>query len=245
MVCSLGRPHKICWCCPSAVCHLSRRWTSLLLRRCVRQWWDGFWFGSKHQSRLKVHLNLLASSFISVLSFPFGCLHLFEVTSVHLFSLTCTSCCILITASVLLCGPSAAALTLSQFCPMIRKRKSNFPNFPRFVSLWAIFALCCFPSSFCLDELFALLPPFPLSVLNLIRVFLFVPFFPLLFLPLFLNSPPFHLMASTFKSVWVLTLAVSIYLGVWGPFPDCFLQRSSGPSPGCFFFFLSCQSPSS
>ena len=73
----------------------------------------------------KVHLKLLASFFISFLSSPFGCFHLCGVASVHLFSLICTSGYILITASVLLCGPSAAALTLSQFCPTIRKRKSQ------------------------------------------------------------------------------------------------------------------------
>ena len=77
----------------------------------------------------KVHLNTLASFFISILSSPFGCVHLFGAVSVHLLSLICTSCCIS-TASVLLCGPAAAALTLRQFCLRIERRKSHFPNLP-------------------------------------------------------------------------------------------------------------------
>ena len=64
----------------------------------------------------KVHLSALVSFFISVLSSPFGCFHLLEVLS-------------LITASVLLCGPPAAALTLSQLWSRITKRKSHSSNF--------------------------------------------------------------------------------------------------------------------
>ena len=49
---------------------------------------------------------------------------------------------------------------------------------------------------------------FNFSVLHLL-LFLFLSLPPLLFPPLFLNSPPFRLMASAFK-------------GAWGPFPGCF-----------------------
>ena len=82
------------------------------------------------------------SVFISFLSSPFGCFHLLEALSLKLLSSICTSCCILITASVLLCGPSAAALTLSQFCPSSKRRKNHLPNFPK---VWGVLLFSCFP----------------------------------------------------------------------------------------------------
>ena len=87
----------------------------------------------------KVHINTLVSFSISVVSSLFGCIHLCEISSALLHSFTCNSCCILVNASVLLCGPSGAALTLSQFRPTIRKRKSHFPNFANArVDLWCL-----------------------------------------------------------------------------------------------------------
>ena len=125
----------------------------------------------------KVHLNTIASFFISLLSSPFDCFHLLRVLSLELLSLIRTSCCVLITASVLLCGPSAAALTLSQFCPSSKGRKSHFPNFPRFASLWGdllffssflfLFALLHPHRKQTCDDLFALFPPSPVSELRL------------------------------------------------------------------------------
>ena len=135
-----------------------------------------------------VHLGLLAS----------GCFHLFGAASVRLFSLICTSCCILITASVLLCGPSAAALTLSQVYPTIRKRKSHFQNFSK-VSL-ALGRLSLVFLSFSFVSLFILIMDrLMMSSLPLFHHFLFLYFtfffysflFPVLSLPFFLELATF------------------------------------------------------
>ena len=94
-----------------------------------------------------VHFLLhLSSVFSSQLLPPFGgCLH------PSLPSSFCTSCCMFITASVL-CGPSAAALTFSQFCPTIRKRKSRLPLFPK--ACLALGCLALFLLSFSFSPFF-------------------------------------------------------------------------------------------
>ena len=119
----------------------------------------------------KVHLSSFASCFISALSSPFGCFHLCEISSDHLLPFTCTSYCILTIASVLLCGPSAAALTHRQFCPRINTMKSHFPNFPKVclalvcLSLLLLFSLLSASLHShhiqTYDEPFELPPPYP------------------------------------------------------------------------------------
>ena len=79
----------------------------------------------------KAHLTNVTSFFFSVLSCPKGCIHFCGRSFTHLPSFSCTSCGIFVTASVLLCGPSSAAPTLSQFCPTIRRRKSHFLHLPK------------------------------------------------------------------------------------------------------------------
>ena len=151
------------------------------------------------------------------------------------FFYTCTSCCILTIASVLLCGPSAAALTHSQFCPSSKKgEKATSQNSPRFASLWGV--------SPCILLSFSFLPFFILNIhslmmfsfhffhhlfflyFNLLLLFLFLFFTlpPRFFLLLLLDSPPFRLMAVcpsnvhgsfllavAIEGAWVLTLVVS------------------------------------
>ena len=80
--------------------------------------------------------------FISVLSSPSGCLHLCGISSTHLLSFTHTCSCILTVASVLLCNPSAAALSQSQFCPRSTRRKSNRPDFPKTCLVLGRLSLC-------------------------------------------------------------------------------------------------------
>ena len=173
-----------------------------------------------------VHLNTFAFFFIPVLSSPFSCLHLSEISSAHLPSLHCTSCCILTIASVLLCSPSAAALAHIQFCTRINKKKSHFPNFPKI----------------CLPKLFALLPPSPFSFPHLLLLlptstptsyfysysysyfyyyfFYYFYFFYFstsssTFLPLFWGSPLIH---RIIKDPWILSLAGCFSLQVLGSF---------------------------
>ena len=57
---------------------------------------------------------------------------------------TGTSCCILTFASVLLCGPSVAALTHIPLYPYCQKEKEPPRSFPRSVSLWSDGLLLCF-----------------------------------------------------------------------------------------------------
>ena len=110
-----------------------------------------------------------------------------------------------------------AALTLSQFCSRIKRRKSHFPNFPKVCLALGRLSLLLLSFSFVTSLysyhiLFAFLPPLPFSILHILLFFL--PLLPLLFLPLLLNSPPFHLMASTCKNAWVLLLAIFL-TGPW------------------------------
>ena len=177
----------------------------------------------------KVHLNLLASFCNSVQSFHVDCVPIFGTASVQLLSLICTSCCILVIASVLLCGPSAAALTLNPFCPITKGKRATSQTsvcyaLENISHLLLSFSFLLFFTSNhrkTFDELLALLPQFPSSALLLLLLLLlllfllFLSFLPLPFLPLFSNQPAFHLMASALIRVWVLAL---------------------GPLPGCFFF---------
>ena len=122
--------------------------------------------------------------------------------------------------AVLLCGPSAAALTLIHFCPTIRKRKSHFPNFPK-VCLALERPSLCLPSFFLWSffipikdrlwtKLFAFLPPFHFSVFYLLALF---------------SSPSTSLPFSFLE------------LATFQP-DNCFLQRCLDPFPGCFLPWL-------
>ena len=187
------------------------------------------------------------SFFISVLSSSCSCLHLCEVSSVHLCSLDCTSCCILITASVLFCCPSAASLTLSQFCSTIRKRKSHFPNFTKACLALGRLApfLLSFSFSFSFSSSFLL-------IVNCLRHYLctFWSFFISIKDKLVMSSlhflPPFHFsVLDSFSSSFTSLPFSFLELGIFRPdgfylqrclaFPGCFLQRSLGPYPGCFY----------
>ena len=64
------------------------------------------------------------------------------------------------------------------------------------------------------DPLFALFPSTPFLYFIHLLLFLFLPLLPLLFLSLLLSAPPLGLMASAFKSAWVLSLAV-FFRGPW------------------------------
>ena len=111
-------------------------------------------------------------------------------------SLICTSCCILVIASVMLCGPSAGALTLRQFCPRIKRRKRHFPNYPKICLASGRFSLLLLSFSFLpsftiiikrlMDELLALVPPIPFLY------FILFPFFSSFFF-LFFHFPSFRL----------------------------------------------------
>ena len=163
----------------------------------------------------KVHLHYFASFFISVLSFPFGCLHPCGISSAHLpvHPYHCLR-------------PS-----LRSFCrsantqpTLPRKRRSHLPVFSRvcltlgrrgFLPASLFFHILFLPQS--KQTYNALFTPSSFSVLHLLLL-LFLPVLSLLFLSLFLNSPPLRLTASAFKCAL-------------GPFPGCFLQRCWGPFP--------------
>ena len=173
----------------------------------------------------KVHLNSRASFFFSVLSSPFGCLHLCGFSSVHLLSFTWTFCCILTITSVLLCCPSAAALTHSQLCPTSTRRKRHFPNF-RKVCLTVFLLSFSFSSSL-------LLIVKRLTILSLHffhhLLLLYFTFFFFFFLFFF-----FHF--SSFRFSWTRHLSNLLHLPfeVLGSFPWLLPAKVLGASPWLF-----------
>ena len=156
----------------------------------------------------------------------------------------------------------AATSTQNQFCIRIKRRKSHLPDLTRncfvlgllFLSLPFFLQIFFFPFRHkeARKLFFAPCPPKISSVLHFFFLFPLLPF-PLLFLSLFLNPPPFNW---CFWGSRILSLAVYLvpshlyfflprflgpypgcfFLGCLGSFPVCFLQRFLGPFPGCFYF---------
>ena len=191
----------------------------------------------------KVHQYDSASFFISVQSSPFGSLHRCGFSSVHLPSFTSTSCCILTTTSFLLCGPSAAALTHSQFCSKKQKEKEPPPKLPQDLSrFWNILLSSWIP--FLSHLLFSSSQRGLRSSLCTFSTnsFCTSPSSSLSFSSFSSTSLPFAFSErATFRLCGFCHSRFSgpspgcFFQEYVGSYSGCFLQRFSGPSPGCFF----------
>ena len=154
-----------------------------------------------------------------------------------------TSCCILLTTSIFLCGPSAAALTPSQFCPRIRRKRNHFlqisQGVTRFGASFTSSAFLFLPAFIhshhkkTYDELFALLLLLFSSFFSSSSSSSPSPFFFLLLLSFSTSSS----LPSTFSELSTFPPDGFCFQKYLGPFTGGFLQRSLGPYPGCFLFF--------
>ena len=135
--------------------------------------------------------------------------------------------------------PSAATLTLSKICPIIRKEPLPRTSL-RFSFLWSVSQFFCFPSPFCLSSLSSKTYDGLLALLQPILLYF------LLIVPLFLDTS-----STSYASSTILELATSPPDGFYlqtcmGPCPTCFLQRflfpwlfsSEGPGSFSWIIFL-------
>ena len=174
-----------------------------------------YFFSVLHADPLnRVHLNLLASFFISVLSSPFGCFYLFG---------GCVRPPVFFDPHFLLhpdhcLRPSLWSLCLLTLSKLIKKRKSHFPNFPK---------VCLASGRLSLFIAFLFFFAFLQSCHGQTHDELFFFFFFL------------HFSSTVFFFFELATFPPDgFYLqGCLGPSPECFLQKFLGPYPGCFFLF--------